>query len=92
MTIALATRGYLCFPLRVIPDLGSPQITGVVEDQPGITGSAVSGAAAPVIVGAAVSKPQIGGATVEAASTPDASPTITSAKTQSPTIRKVQKD
>ena len=92
MTIALATRGYLCFPLRVIPDLGTPRITAATEDKPGITASAISGEKTPIIIGAATDKPQVGGATVAPAPTPDAAPTITSAKIQTPTIRKAKKD
>jgi len=92
MTIALATRGYLCFPLRIIPDLGTPRIDAIQDDKPAITASAIDGAKTPSIIGASTATPRIGGATTAPVPVADQAPTITGAKVQTPTIRKAKKD
>jgi hypothetical protein len=60
MTLALATRGYLCFGKAIsIPYGPGPKITGSIEISPGIDGAAVMSGEAPSIMGAGVQGPTI---------------------------------
>ena len=89
MTLALATRGYLCRGSRVCPPFGpGPTITGIVELQPTIGGSAHVRDAGPTISGAGVPAPSIDASSSPTSPAAGDSPTITGAGDQKPDINK----
>lgn len=94
MTLALATRGYICqarqIPVPVvIPGLPTIDVT---EQKPDVTKVLTKRDKAPTIISAKQGKPVIQGATTSAPTPPVPSPSITKAKKQTPTIRRVKKD
>lgn len=93
MTIALMSRGYLCGALRFLPSpFPTPQVLGVVDDKPAVTGAALAATPVPSIKKAASERPSLRGATVAPTVAAPKPPAVTKAKTDAPTIRSAKKD
>lgn len=90
MTLALATRGYLCTGQGqggVCPPFGpGPEIIGIAELAPGIDGAASIRAPGPTITGAGVPGPSIRTSTTPTETPADSAPKITGAADQKPDI------
>jgi hypothetical protein len=87
MTLALATRGYLCFGKRVEQVFGpGPKIIGVKEEKPDIDGSAVTAPPGPSIIGAGLKGPQITDASNPTPPPAGPTPVITGAGVMKPGV------
>lgn len=87
MTLALATRGYLCTGRGGALQFGpGPRIIGISEVAPGIDGAALVAAEAPSITGAGVQGPTITKATRPTPPPAGASPVIVGAGVVKPDI------
>lgn len=90
MSLALASRGYLCVPLRLLPRVDLPTGT-VTEAVPQIIKVDVTRDRPPIVRRASTPVPEIRGAEKTADPTAPSSPSITKGTTLVPTIRKVKK-
>ena len=88
MTIALATRGYLCFNRQLPSVCGpGPTITAIEEIAPDISGGAVVAEEGPDIAGGDILTPDISGAAEEPQPQPVEGPVISSGDDMVPTIK-----
>jgi hypothetical protein len=92
MSLALASRGYLCTRVNIIAPVDPPAITSSEVDAPRIGQAGLREDAPPKIVGAATGQPTIRGATEDQQPVTTGKPSVTSAATDSPTIRSAKKD
>lgn len=94
MTLALATRGYLCHSRSIlvpVPAPEPPRLTGIAGQTPDLTGVATTRRRPPIVISAKRKTPEIVGA-VESAPMQPAKPPTVRGVSQVPTIRKVKKD
>lgn len=94
MTLALATRGYLCHPRSIlvpVPAPEPPQLTGVAEQTPDLTGVVTKRRRPPIVISAKRKAPEIRGAVESPPEQPARAPTVRGVS-QVPSIRKVKKD
>lgn len=90
MSLALASRGYLCVPRMFLPNVELPTGT-VTEEIPEITKAFITRDTAPSIKNVIVEGPEIRGATTTPGPTEPDPPSIVTATAITPTIRKVKK-
>lgn len=94
MTLALASRGYLCHPRSIlvpVPAPEPPRVIGVAEQAPDVTNVATKQRKPPIIINAKRKEPEIRGATESPPTQPVKPPTVRGVS-QTPSIRKVEKD
>lgn len=91
MTIALATRGYLCGGFRMDPAIPPPTMH-VSSQEPIISDVRADRGQPPSITSAKMHTPVVRGAETSPPASVPSSPTITGAVSQAPVIRKVKKD
>jgi hypothetical protein len=85
MTLALATRGYLCSGRGRGRKFGKgPTITGIDEQKPSIKGAATAKTPTPTIVGAGVPGPKITKSTAPTPPPAGSKPVITGAGVMKP--------
>lgn len=94
MTLALATRGYLCNPRSILVPVQAPEpprLVGVAEQAPDVTNVSTKRRSPPIIINAKRKEPEIRGATESPPTQPVKPPTVRGVS-QAPSIRKVKKD
>lgn len=92
MSLALATRGYLCPGIRLVSSYEPPRITATDPVEVGISGARRDGIEPPVFKAGASVKVDVRGATAQPTAQPPDSPSIVGGRKQKPSIRKAKKD